>query len=273
MDLSDEQKRALALVADFRSHPIGVWPTLDRSAVADGLNARIIDATLISSRYSGLCGSASVIYQIASADPEAYAKTAISLYDSGHAKLRSLTIDPSSTFRSGILPAGNNAADWLVLGSLRDSENWIFTYKGTGHWLLDGIDDAKAIQMPHTVATWMEKFGYSDIHNETNLVSTKGWDNLLEANNLFSKNYKVSLFVNSCMLKTKTQEEFSILPDHWIGMSSKGTSSSIQADPNSKFNMKVYSWGAIQTVPQDTTVTMHPKIFLRNYYGYVAGKP
>lgn len=269
MALSDNQTRALALVADFRTHSVGVWPNLNRSDVADGLEVRIADPTRISSAHSSLCGAASVIYELATADPVAYAQAAINLYESGQATIRSLIIKPSSTLRSGILPAQNDAADWLVLGSLRDSENWLFTYKENGHWW----DDVKAIQLPHTVATWMQRFGYSDIRNETNLMFTKGWDNLVEANNFYGKGYKVSLFINSCMMYSSSQDEISAVPDHWIGMASKATSSTIHADPHSKFKISVFSWGKIQAIPVDPSVPMHPKVFLQNYYGYVAGKP
>src|SRR5207249_1998879 len=127
----------------------------------------------ISSAASNLCGAASVTFELAKADPVAYTQAAIGLYDSGEGTIRSLKIKPSATLRQGTLPSGNNAADWLVLASLRDSENWVFTYKGTGGWW----DDLKAMQLPHTVAEWMRKFGYSDIHNETNLGFCKDWDN------------------------------------------------------------------------------------------------
>lgn len=269
MALSENQTRALALVADFRTHSVGIWPNLNRADVANGLELRIADPTQISSAHSSLCGAASVIFELAKADPVAYAQAAISLYDSGQATIRSLAVRPSTTFRSGTLSPGNNAADWLVLGSLRDSENWLFTYKGNGHWW----DDLKAMQLPHTVATWMTNFGYSDVQNETNLVLTKGWDNLVEANRFYGRGYKVSLFINSCMMYSSSQNESSTCPDHWVGMASKATSSAIHADPQAKFKIRVFSWGRIQTIAVDPSVPMHPKVFLQNYYGYVAGKP
>ena len=57
-------------------------------------------------------------------------------------------------------------------------------------------------------------------------------------------------------------------------MASAITCSSIQADPAAKISASVYSWGVIQSVPKNSDAKpMHPKVFLRNYYGYVAGKP
>lgn len=266
---TESQTKALALVDDFRTHTVGMWPNLDRTAVADGLVTRINNSTNVSSSASNLCGPASFIHEMAKSDPEAYAKAAINLYDTGVATIKSLTIKTSSTFRSTALPANNAAVDWLMLGSLRDSDNWLFTYKQTGHWW----DDIKAITLPHSVADWMRKFGYTDVHNETNLVLTKDWDNVLEANKYYSKGYKVSLFIAADMLTSSKQENFSAIPDHWVGMASSCTSSAIQSDPAAQIGLKVFSWAAIQPVPADKTKPMHPKVFLRNYYGYVAGKP
>ena len=118
----------------------------------------------------------------------------------------------------------------------------------------------------------MTRFGYTDVRNETNLVLTKGWDNIVEANKYFAAGYKVSLFIAVNMLITGTQEDFSAVPDHWVGMSSSVTSSAIHADPAAQISLSVYSWGAIQSVPADKSKPMHPNVFLRNYYGYVAGK-
>jgi hypothetical protein len=266
---TDSQTKALALVDDFRTHTVSVWPNLDRGQVADGLVERINDPTKISSRASNFCGPAAAIFEVAQTDPEAYTKAAISVFDTGQGKLRSLTIKSSSTFRATMIPGGNNAVDWMMLGSLRDSDNWFFTYKQSGHWW----DDAKAMTLPHSVADWMTKFGYSDVQNSTNLVSTKDWDNIVEANGFFSRGYKVSLFISMDMLSSDSQEDFSIVPNHWIGMASRITHSGIYEDPASKVSASIYSWGAIQTVPADTSKPMHPKVFLRNYYGYVAGKP
>lgn len=141
---TESQTKALALVDDFRTHTVGVWPNLDRAQVADGLVTRITDSTNVSSSASNLCGPASFIHEMAKTDPEAYAKAAISLYDTGVATIKSLTIKTSSAFRSTALPVNNAAVDWLMLGSLRDSDNWLFTYKQTGHWW----DDIKAITPP-----------------------------------------------------------------------------------------------------------------------------
>ena len=70
MAASAEAKTAASgLVNDFRPGGISKWPTINRGAFADGLIVRINDPKQISSSASQLCGAASVIYNLADADP------------------------------------------------------------------------------------------------------------------------------------------------------------------------------------------------------------
>jgi hypothetical protein len=274
---SDEAKAAaIGLVNDFRTRGLCMWGTIRRDALADGLVVRINDPKQISSAASQLCGAASVIYNLAQADPSAYAQLAIDLFEKGEGKVKSLTIKPSADLRKTAVPGGNDPADWIVLASLRDSENWLFTYHGDGRWnipLLGSADDAKAIQMPHTVAAWFTSFGYSDVQNVTNLLLTKDWDDVRDADKLYRSGYKVCLFISANMLSAATQADASTLPDHWVVMASPVLSSTIYLDPTATISATVYTWGGVRDVHEIPSKKMTVKQFLSNFYGYVAAKP
>jgi hypothetical protein len=274
---SDEAKAAaIGLVNDFRTRGLCMWGTIRRDALADGLVVRINDPKQISSAASQLCGSAAVIYNLAQADPSAYAQLAIDLFEKGEGKIKSLTIKPSADLRKTAVPGGNDPADWIVLASLRDSENWLFTYHGDGRWnipLLGSADDAKAIQMPHTVAAWFTSFGYSDVKNVTNLLFTKDWDDVRDADKLYRSGYKVCLFISVNMLQAATQGDASTIPDHWVVMASPILSSTIHLDPTATISATVYTWGALRDINENSSKKMTVKQFLSNFYGYVAAKP
>lgn len=274
---SDEAKAAaIGLVNDFRTRGLCTWGAIRRDALADGLIVRINDPKQISSAASQLCGAASVIYSLAQADPSAYAQLAIDLFEKGEGKVKSLTIKPSPDLRKTAVPGGNDPADWIVLASLRDSENWLFTYHGDGRWnipFLGSADDAKAIQMPHTVAAWFTSFGYSDVKNVTNLLFTKDWDDVRDADKLYRSGYKVCLFISANMLYTSSQGDASTVPDHWIVMASPVLSSTIHLDPTATISATVYTWGALRDIHENPSKKMTVKQFLSNFYGYVAAKP
>jgi len=275
---SDEAKAAaIGLVNDFRTRGLCVWTSIRRDALAEGLIARINEPKQISSAASQLCGAASVVYNLAQTDPSAYAKLAIGLFEKGEGKVKSLTIKPSADLRKTALPGGNDPADWIVLASLRDSENWLFTYHGDERWKIPysdvSLDDGKAIQMPHTVATWFKSFGYSDVKNVTNLLFTKDWDDVRDADRLYRSGYKLSLFISLNMLFTAKQGNASTVHDHWVGMASPILSSTIHNDPTATISAEVYTWGGVRDVHETPSRKMTVKQFLSNFYGYVAAKP
>ena len=104
---SDEAKAgAIGLVNDFRTRGLSMWGAIRREQLADGLIVRINDPTQISSKASQLCGAASVVYNLAQADPSAYARLAIDLYEKGEGKVKSLTIMPSADLRKTAVRAG-----------------------------------------------------------------------------------------------------------------------------------------------------------------------
>lgn len=269
---SDEQKAAAhTLVTEFRSRDSRAWSSIDRAQFADGLDARINDPSKISSAGSSLCGPAAVAFNLASGDPAAYAKFAIAMYESGRGQIRSTSYKASSTLRGKSLPSGNEEADWVVLASLRDDDNWIFTYDGKDSVL--NIAEAKAITLPHSMAKWFQNCGYTDVRNETNLVTNKDWDNVRDANKLLAAGYKVSLFVNADVLYTAKQDSAGVIPDHWIGLQTKLASSTNIHDPLAKVSGTIFSWAQVRELSQDATKKVSVKQFLNHYYGYVAGKP
>lgn len=269
---SAEQKAAAhTLVSEFRSRDSRAWSAIDRTRFADGVDARIDDPSKISSAGSSLCGPAAVSFNLASADPAAYAKFAIALYESGRGQIKSTTYKASSSLRGKALPAGNAEADWVVLGSLRDDDNWVFTYDGQDSVL--NVGEAAAITLPHSMSKWFGNCGYTDLRNETNLVTNKDWDNLRAANKLLAAGYKVSLFVNADVLYTSKQDSSGVIPDHWIGLQTKLVSSTNVHDPLAKVSGQIFSWGQVRELSQDPEKKVSVKQFLAHYYGYVAGKP
>src|SRR5262249_3666582 len=195
----------------------------------------------------------------------------------GEGKVKNLTIKPSADLRKTTIPAGNDPADWIILASLRDSENWMFTYHGDERWTIPwldvSLDDAKAIQMPPTGPRCFTRFRVSDVKTVTNVLFTKDWSDVRDANRLYRDGYKVSLFINTNMLSTATQGEASTTPNHWVGMASAILSSTVHLDPTATISANVYTWGAIRDVHKDASKKMTVKQFLSNFYGYVAAKP
>jgi hypothetical protein len=260
----DDQKIAAELICKFMQRSGNhYWPGLDRDQVGASLLMRVANPSTIDQNNASLCGPAAVMFGFAADKPVAYAKFAIELFEKGEAPLgRHNTISPHPFLR--IINPGNNIdqGDWMTLGSLRSSENWLVDY-----WNTD--QEVGGITTAWELARWLDDAGYSDVREETNAVRDKDESNLREASRLYEAGYRTVLFIDSGMLKTKTQSDDSgILDRHWVVLRSK-----VQI-ANGNVSFMVYTWGeGERTMPQDPGVPLSLSNFLQNYHGYVAGKP
>jgi hypothetical protein len=244
----------------------GVWLHIDRADLAQGLRARIDNPDLINQGQASLCGPADFFHDLAIDDPVTYARAAIELYETGATNVGTQKIRPSHDLKIHLIPANANVdpADWILCASLRDQDNWFFDYQSE-------TDGLAGITMPHSMADWFRKAGYTDIVNDTNIAACKDLANAKAASRFFTRGYKVSLFINSEMLEADTQSDPALIPDHWVGLTSPISFLGIEADPASKVSFQVYTWGeGHRKVPESGSLSIEH--FLWNYFGYVACK-
>jgi hypothetical protein len=108
----------------------GIGP-LNRWVIQKELSARIDRPYLILQGDAGLCGPASLAYEVAKHDSVAYVKAVIDLYEKGRARIGKWTLEPSSSLKDYSPRQHKGAvhyADWILLASIRDCENWFFDY-------------------------------------------------------------------------------------------------------------------------------------------------
>lgn len=262
---SPELDEARQLILDFAARTIPTaFPGLSRDEVAEGLMARIEDPGLLNQGPASTCGPANLLFDIANRRPLEFARFGVELYENGQGTIGRLVIRPGRDLRAYRPPPGSiNHADWLLMASIRDSENWFFDYDEVG-------DQVAGITLPGELAEWFQKAGYTDVRNETNLLLTKGLDNLREADELGQQGFRVCLFINSNMLYAESQNNFSLTPDHWVVLTSR-----MQFTNPGELSVQftVFSWGlGRRTVPQFAGSFIPVNALLKNYYGYVAAR-
>jgi hypothetical protein len=261
-----DKEDAKKLVDDFaaRTSPI-LWSNVKKSDVVAGLKARIDRPDLINQATTNLCGPADFTRDIAIDRPKEYAQAVISLYETGSARIGTFNIKPGSDLKKHMAPVTSamDPSDWIILASIRDTDNWWFDYESQS----DGV---AAITMPHSKESWLKDAGYSDVVNDTNVFACKDLPNARQASKLFTSGYKVALFINADMLRASKMNDASVHPDHWVALTSAITVTGIAADPASKVQFEVYSWGARRDVPESGSLGV--KAFLYNYYGFIAAR-
>lgn len=269
-----EQDDAKALVDQFAArNTVSAWAHIRRADVAAGLKVRIDDPDKIDQANTNLCGPADFVRDIAEDHPKDYAKAVIDLYEQGNATIGTFAIKPGSGLRAHALvtvaAGGINPADWVILASIRDTDNWFLDYQ-------EENDGAAAITMPHSKVKWFKAAGYTEVIEETNILKIKDLPNALKASRLFAQGYHVALFINADMLNASTMNNASTSPDHWVALTTPMTISSVNVkhpgalveDKASSVQFQVYSWGRRIAVPPSGRLTDYH--FLANYYGFIA---
>jgi hypothetical protein len=250
------------LCAFLKRNGKGAFKYLDRDEVGIGLLMRLHKPALIDQGPSSLCGPSVLLFNVAHDQPLAYVTFAIDLYEEGRGKIGKLDIEPSDDCLEYPPPRKKiHAVDWMTAASIRDSENAFFDYQS--------VDDTLAgITMPAGLAEWLEKAGYQDVRDNTNVASSKTSKTVDEVNGLYDKSYRVCLFINANMLEEDDQTSSSTFPDHWVVLRSEIRRSGKNVE------MEVYSWGeGDRTIPRKRSKPLAEADFLNNFYGYVAAKP
>jgi hypothetical protein len=237
----------------------GAFPYLHREAIAAGLTARVAHPTFINQGHVGVCAPAAVVYSIARNKPEDYVKAVTELFDLGRTKIDKWNITPGHDLKSYKLPPSRpiDEVDWIVMASIRDSENWFFDY--------ESISDAGGAHL-NEVTDWLTKAGFTDPQQDWNYVMDKPPSNLQKADELYSKGYQVVLRIDSKILigETRTISR----GDHVVVLASR-----VETDFSSSFSpvsMAVYTWGGLAKLPKET---MSLELFTDYYYGYAAAHP
>lgn len=291
---TDRQKRAADLVCDFMERDgAGQFPQLNRDNVGIGLLMRLAKPSLMAQAKSSLCGPTALLYNMASDQPETYARFAVDLFEKGRGTLGSLEITPSSAVRA-YAPGDKIAqADWLTMASVRDSENYLLAYSSVERELA-------GITLPHELANWFRLAGYQRVYDRTTYTPGGGGPKWVEAaNELLAQKWRICLFINADMtegrgldldemakgittilnpssiddikkLPGRLKRSFaSMAPNHWIVQRSR-----IEVT-NGNVDFTAFTWGKGDFKVPDPSYNDALSLvdFYTSFHGFIAAEP
>lgn len=222
----------------------------DRAAVARRLQALIARPDLIQQRRLNLCGPAVFLRAWARRDPAAIARFACDLYDHGEASLGGRTIRP---FPGSLIDADHaalaaahrdvpEAADWLLMGALRDSENAVAPFRGLP------ADNVSGMTFPSELVRWLEATGcYRRVVDRTTplVPSTLAAARALAP----SADTDVFVLVHLHALRELRQPTgrrraaqflLGAFPNHWAALVAP-----IEDAPGDRLRLRIWSWGTV----------------------------
>lgn len=262
---------ARAVVASFAARTAPSPWRVDRAAFAARLAKLVERPDLLQQRRLNLCGPAAFLRAWALRDPAAFARFAAALYDDGHAPIGPLEVRPAPgslidadyAALAGRFGGFPEAADWLTMGALRDSENALIRFRGRPD------DNVSGMTFPRELTRWLRACGcYADVRDETTPLVPAGMARSLALRP--DGGTDVFVLLNLHVLRelqhpTGRRRAATFLvnafPDHWAALAAP-----ITERPGGKLFVRVWSWGVVLEgeVPAET--------WRANVYGAVVGR-
>jgi hypothetical protein len=201
-----------------------------------------------------------VAFEIMRARPFTYCNAVARLFQEGLTWIDSWKIAPDRDLLNAPCPSSIAQADWVMLASIRDSENW----------LLDFHDDDSSYAEASTcgeIAGWMKKAGFTDVVSEQSI--TNFFDSAAMFNNALKKyddGYHVILRINSSCIDSLIPSGM-VKGGHVVVLVGRCT---VPPSKNDPIKVPIYTWGQRITVPRVGGLKYGQ--FLDQFFGYVAAK-
>ena len=247
------------------------WTSLTRATIAQRLGEIVADPRQVQQGALNLCGPAAFYSQWAKRDPVAFANFATQLYDNGSAKIGSLQLSPGQDLLQAnyadMVPrmgsAVSPAADWMILGALRNSTDVFWQ----GSWEGDPKQELAALTRPEELASWFSAAGiYAKVDNQANWATAAGIPHALSL--ALRPGTDISLLIHANLMATSLNKPYdtswlkSQFPNHFVVL----LGDIVQDVQTKNIRLSVWSWGDVKplVVSQDD--------FVANYYGAVIAR-
>lgn len=157
--------RALRQLATGTS--AGAWPVLGRAQVVAELQDRVVDPAMIQQRNTGLCGPASILFELGRRDPEALVMAAAQLFETGVWTTRSgRRIPADRDLRARRLPHPDHRddgghlpqiaqVDWMLMATMREDENASEDVEDDRGVFGNAADGWETLSWPTEVKRWI----------------------------------------------------------------------------------------------------------------------
>jgi hypothetical protein len=233
-------------IATFEQSPQpGVWPSIPKANLIAEIRERVANPYRVNQNYTPFCGPAAIVFELVARQPARYVAICQALYETGQFQSRTKIVRPSDGLRQSKVRGGMSFADWMLIATLRDTENLIFPVDASSSGLVNNI---AGITTPWEMKGWIyEILGY----DQTNFDSTFVWgefDAMRTAQAARSQNGVAFLLIDASMLQGDAPAI--AYPNHWVsyqgnlhiddGVWHKHDSGHIRFD--------CYSWGRLFSV-------------------------
>lgn len=244
---SDILRQAEIAITEFENSKIsGVWTGLDQQQIIAELRSHLVNPFNINQGTQPFCGPAAIVFELIRENPLAYIQICRNLFQIGgfHTQ-NNRWISPPQWLSESPLNLEISQIDWMVLSTLRESENIIFSVDPNAPQLLRNL---AGMTKPWEMAGWIKEIlGYQTV-NYRNAYLFGDLEAIETANQMIKSGGVAFALINDSGLLLNQPPVFPY-PNHWVALLGE-----IQINQNSNLiHFNVYTWGQEMQITVDLT--------------------
>jgi hypothetical protein len=244
-DLAGTDLLELELQAFEASPAPGVWAGIDKAGLIADLRATLADPiTQVNQNQAQFCGPTAIVLELVERSPRRYVRLCRQLFETGSFTGRTKTVTASEGLRAATVGQGMSPVDWMLIATMRESENAIFPVDPDAGEVMGG---AQGFTTPWEMDGWAGEILLCDT---TAISTTFVWgefDAIRYAEQVRAGGGVAFVLVHSELFNPDQSSSIPPWPDHWIVY----RGGLWEADGRIDFD--VYTWGSIRhvSVPAD----------------------
>lgn len=245
IDVPDIDPVQAAIEAFQQSTRPGVWPYIQKAALLADIQATVLNPFLVNQSSTPLCGPTAIVFELVSKQPARYVSICQSLYETGQFQSRTKVVRPADRLRESKIHQGISVADWMLIATLRDTENLLFPVDANSSGLANNI---AGITTPWEMKSWIyEILGYDQVDFESTFVYGE-FDAMRKAHAARRQGGVAFLLIDASMLQGSAPAI--AYPNHWVSYLGN-----LQIDDgvwyqhdSGHIRFDCYSWGSKRSV-------------------------
>jgi hypothetical protein len=234
-DLAAVNRVELELQGFEASTAPGVWLNIAKADLVADMRATIADPVRqVDQVNSQFCGPTSIVFELVRRMPRRYVRLCRSLYETGTFRSRTHAVTASEGLRATSVGQGMSVADWVLIATMRESENAVFGVDPNASGAVAGVQG---------LTTHWEMEGWTAemlLKQNTAISTTFVWgemDAIRYAERVFAAGGVAFVMIHADLLSTDDSSFIPPWPTHWVVYNGG------LAEWDGRIAFNVYTWG------------------------------
>jgi hypothetical protein len=250
--------QAMSAIAAFEQSKFpGIWSAIGKPQLVAEMRSRVQDPFQVNQGQQPFCGPASLLFELIRHNPLKYVQICRNLYQLGGFSTKTKWIYPSPELLADQGNPQMPIADWMVLATLRESENILFPIQTNSHEIIRNI---AGMTKPWEMQGWLQEIlNYRDVQF-TSTFLTRDLQVMQQAAHIINAGGVALALVTSEGLLYGDAPPVP-LPNHWVSLVGNIVLSS------DRISFDIFTWA------KKMHVDVSENRFKSHFWGVVTGKP